>query len=78
MSDPWGFCQYCAFEVPVDDGVLVEHRRNTNGIVPVVCCGSHTPPTGQGAPEVRPIPGGKLTVPLKPAVEVKGDAAEAD
>lgn len=51
----WGFCEGCAFEVPVDviTGVLLEHAR-TIGNAECVCDGSGRTPTPQPALEVKP------------------------
>jgi hypothetical protein len=46
FNDPtaWGFCDFCAFEVAIFEGLRVEHRRYRNGAVEDRCCGSGQPP----------------------------------
>lgn len=57
MSDDWGFCRICAFEVPIDadSGLLTEHRYSVDLSTRVPCKGSLTEPTEQPAPEAAPL-----------------------
>lgn len=46
FNDPtaWGYCEQCAFEVAVYDGVRVEHRFTRNGNDTSLCTGGGKPP----------------------------------
>lgn len=56
MNGEWGFCRYCIFEVPVEDGRMVDHERNV--LVAgkkYPCAGSGQEPTPQPGPEAVPV-----------------------
>lgn len=54
MDGEWGFCQYCAFLIPVEDGRLFVHERRDGGWSTTRCYGSNMEPTEQPAPEAHP------------------------
>lgn len=58
MNGPWGFCERCAFEVPVDDGLRVRHRRTRSGDEATEeCAGSGKPPPDGPTPtEAKALP----------------------
>ncbi len=47
LSDPtaWGFCDYCAFDVAVFDGLRMPHQRYRNSPADGMCRGSGQAPT---------------------------------
>jgi hypothetical protein len=54
FNDPagWGYCDYCALDVAVADGVRIEHRLVRNGHQDALCAGSDKPPAvSPGAPD---------------------------
>lgn len=53
---PWGFCATCAFEVAIENGVLIPHNRGAHYLTPCLCNGSGWPPDEQPGPEVKPDP----------------------
>lgn len=48
FNDPtaWGFCEWCAFDVAVYMGQLIDHRRYRNDHNDVACPGSGRTPPG--------------------------------
>lgn len=55
MNGDWGFCPFCAFEVAVDDGLLVGHDRFAGSYDRVECPGSGRKAEVQPGPEAEPI-----------------------
>lgn len=56
FDGPWGFCRYCAFEIPVyEDGRLFYHERGRHYNASQMCNGSGQDPTPQPGPEATPL-----------------------
>jgi len=56
FNDPgaWGFCDFCAFEVSIIDGLRVEHQRYRTGSNDEMCIGGGRPPAGPTPVEATP------------------------
>lgn len=56
FNDPeaWGYCDFCAFDVAVFDGLRDEHRRIRNGNDSTPCAGSGRPPAERETPDATP------------------------
>jgi hypothetical protein len=55
FNDPtaWGYCRWCAFDVAVYMGAMVEHRRYRNGSNDSVCTGSGREPAPVSPTEAK-------------------------
>ncbi len=58
FNDPtaWGYCRWCAFDVAVYMGRMVEHRRYRNGHDESACTGSGREPTVPSPTEAKAAP----------------------
>jgi hypothetical protein len=61
VDGEWGFCRYCAYEVAVEDGTILDHERYAGSYEKLKCPGSGRKATKQPGPEARPIKMVKLT-----------------
>lgn len=52
FNDPgaWGYCERCAFDVGIRDGVRIEHRYTRNGHATAICVGSGKPVVVEESP----------------------------
>jgi hypothetical protein len=57
FNDPtaWGYCRWCAFDVAVYMGAMVEHRRYRNSSNDSVCTGSGREPTVPSPREAKAV-----------------------